>query len=158
MSAGSHTADSGTPAGNAPHEMPEVDVGLTLLWAAAIVAGVVVACIISGAIYGAKVRPVNERSLTPLNGEGLSLPAEPRLEGIEMMSGPKEDAVPTATVDRLKTYGWVDREKGVVRIPIQRAMELAVEREWLPSAPGEKNAKAARQHAPGTPLENKSSL
>ncbi|MCZ7648787.1 MAG: hypothetical protein M5U26_26605 [Planctomycetota bacterium] len=24
----------------------------------------------------------------------------------------------------LKTYGWVDKEKGVVRVPIERAMEL----------------------------------
>jgi hypothetical protein len=26
----------------------------------------------------------------------------------------------------LESYGWVDREKGVVRIPIDRAMELVV--------------------------------
>jgi hypothetical protein len=28
---------------------------------------------------------------------------------------------------RLTTYGWVDKEKGVVRIPIDRAMTLLVE-------------------------------
>jgi hypothetical protein len=28
---------------------------------------------------------------------------------------------------QLTTYGWVDREKGVVRIPIDRAMTLLVE-------------------------------
>lgn len=29
---------------------------------------------------------------------------------------------------KLTTYGWIDREKGIVRIPIERAMELSVER------------------------------
>jgi hypothetical protein len=28
----------------------------------------------------------------------------------------------------LATYGWVDREKGIVRIPIERAMQLLTER------------------------------
>jgi hypothetical protein len=28
----------------------------------------------------------------------------------------------------LSTYGWVDKNKGVVRIPLQRAMELQIER------------------------------
>jgi hypothetical protein len=29
----------------------------------------------------------------------------------------------------LESYGWVDKPSGVVRIPIERAMELMVERE-----------------------------
>jgi hypothetical protein len=37
---------------------------------------------------------------------------------------------------RLSTYGWVDRANGVVRIPIERAMEL-VAREGLPSRKAE---------------------
>jgi protein SCO1/2 len=36
---------------------------------------------------------------------------------------------------RLDGYGWIDREAGVVRIPIERAMQLVVER-GLPVAPG----------------------
>ena len=31
-------------------------------------------------------------------------------------------------LDRLNSYGWVSREEGIVRIPINRAMELLVER------------------------------
>jgi hypothetical protein len=30
--------------------------------------------------------------------------------------------------DRLETYGWVDRKGGVVRIPIERAMEIMAQR------------------------------
>jgi hypothetical protein len=29
----------------------------------------------------------------------------------------------------LNSYGWIDREKGIVRIPVERAMEMAVEME-----------------------------
>jgi hypothetical protein len=28
----------------------------------------------------------------------------------------------------LDSYGWVDRERGLVRLPIERAMELTLER------------------------------
>src|SRR4029079_11561512 len=110
------------------HESPEPDLPITLISTGAIIATVILACIASWVVYQAVVRPANERDQTPLYGEGLTLPAEPRLEGIEMMSGSNESTVPAAAVDRLKTYGWVDREKRVVRIPIQRAMELAIER------------------------------
>jgi len=34
----------------------------------------------------------------------------------------------------LTTYGWVDRSAGVVRVPVQRAMELLVQR-GLPARP-----------------------
>lgn len=35
----------------------------------------------------------------------------------------------------LSTYGWVDRQAGIVRIPIDRAMEILSQR-GLPSSPG----------------------
>jgi hypothetical protein len=49
--------------------------------------------------------------------------------------GPGLDAVPEVGLDRLlagetellTSYGWIDREGGVVRIPIERAMSLLVE-------------------------------
>jgi len=54
------------------------------------------------------------------------LPPEPRLE-IEPAAHlarlrAEEDAI-------LESYGWVDKQNGVVRIPIDRAMALMVERE-----------------------------
>ncbi len=35
----------------------------------------------------------------------------------------------------LHGYGWVDKTQGVVRIPVDRAMDLIVERNSIPSAP-----------------------
>ena len=36
--------------------------------------------------------------------------------------------------ETLASYGWVDRQAGIARIPIERAMELIAER-GLPAAP-----------------------
>ena len=59
-------------------------------------------------------------------------PPEPRLEANplepRLRMRAREDAV-------LTTYGWVDRDTGVARIPIGRAMELLVERGLPPSKP-----------------------
>ena len=42
----------------------------------------------------------------------------------------------------LATYGWVNREAGLVRIPIERAMELLVDRGLPSPAPKTKSATA----------------
>ena len=41
----------------------------------------------------------------------------------------------SAEMERLSTYGWMDRTSGVVHIPIDRAMELVAERGIGPLAP-----------------------
>jgi hypothetical protein len=59
-------------------------------------------------------------------------PPEPRLEANPLeprrRMRAREDAV-------LTTYGWVDRQTGVARIPIGRAMELLVKNGLPPSKP-----------------------
>lgn len=56
-------------------------------------------------------------------------PPEPRLQ-----THPLKDLADlrAAEKDVLESYGWVDRGAGVVRIPVQRALELTAER-GLPS-------------------------
>lgn len=54
------------------------------------------------------------------------LPPEPRLEIDPRASLARLRA---AEDERLTSYGWVDKPAGVVRIPVERAMELMVERE-----------------------------
>jgi hypothetical protein len=58
-----------------------------------------------------------------------TLPPPPRLQ-----TNPRGDLLELREAeDRvLATYGWVDRKAGVVRIPIEQAMKLTVER-GLPS-------------------------
>lgn len=89
-----------------------------------------------------------ERSLN----ERLRAIPEPRLEGLAEFSRPlrmpegekigqggrqpyvrPEDLQPGARPPSLQEYGWVDRQEGVVRIPIQEAMRLVAEHHLLPS-------------------------
>jgi hypothetical protein len=39
----------------------------------------------------------------------------------------------------LQSYGWVDRSAGIARLPIERAMELELERGKMRSIPKERN-------------------
>ena len=43
------------------------------------------------------------------------------------VENPKLKDIQARDTEALNTYGWVDKEKGVVRIPIERAMELEVQ-------------------------------
>ncbi len=59
------------------------------------------------------------RTVTP------ALPQEPRLQ----VDAPKDlQTFRTGEEKRLTTYGWVNKTNGQGRIPIERAMELLVER------------------------------
>ena len=75
----------------------------------------------------------NDRLLSPMVAASLKrTPPEPRLEPnpldprIRMRA--EEDAI-------LTSYAWVDKKSGIVRVPIDRAMELLVERGLPPSKP-----------------------
>lgn len=74
-------------------------------------------------------------ALSPLAvRERPEVPAEPRLEVAPTQQLLELHAREEQT---LSTYGWVDRGAGVVRIPVQRAIDLLAER-GLPAraAPG----------------------
>ncbi|HEX3602346.1 MAG TPA: hypothetical protein VHU84_19485 [Lacipirellulaceae bacterium] len=116
------------------HSTPEFNVPNTLLSAGAIITMILLCCAAGDWVFAAMLKPSAERSPTPLHGAGLVLPAQPRLEGIEMMSAENGTSTPVAPENREQTYGWTDRDKHTVHIPIARAMQLAVEQNWLPSA------------------------
>ena len=74
-----------------------------------------------------------DRPIPPLAAAGLRrTPPEPRLE-TDALSPRRRMLVQERAV--LTTYGWVDRGAGVVRVPIERAMDLLVERGLPPSKP-----------------------
>lgn len=139
-------AATGPEVASLHYEQPAVPIGRVLFWVATVVVTVVLSVIISRAIYVGLVRPARDRSATPLYGQGLVLPAEPRLEGIEMMSADRARNTPPDEA-KLHTYGWVDRDKKIVRIPIEQAMKLAVEQGWLHSS----TAADDQQKPTGTP-------
>jgi hypothetical protein len=57
--------------------------------------------------------------------EARQLPPEPRLQVSPQQDLRQMRAAETAV---LHSYGWVDRQAGIVRIPIERAIELLAER------------------------------
>ncbi len=60
-----------------------------------------------------------------------TLPPEPRLQVTPLQDLASYRAQQEQT---LHSYGWVDRKNGVVRIPIERAMDLLIQR-GLPARP-----------------------
>jgi hypothetical protein len=108
------------------HEHSDVNVRLILIFGAALL---VAALVIHLALYWLLER-YNESSPRPSRaasapGTQESLPPEPRLQ-----VAPRADMANMRAAEEreLQTYGWVDREKQVVRIPIDRAMQLIAER------------------------------
>jgi hypothetical protein len=112
------------------HERSDVNVRAILVFGIGLL---VVAVVIHIALYWllAVYRNTSARqepAANPLRAEN-QVPPEPRLQ-----VSPRDDlaAMRTAEDKELYNYGWVDKEKKVARIPIDRAMELIAER-GLPS-------------------------
>jgi hypothetical protein len=106
-------------------------------FSAGLIATVVLSGILMGLLFSFLLRwyPPGRRAL----------PAELRYEEVP---NPKLDVSPQLDLQQMKaredsilnSYGWVDRNAGVVRIPIARAMELLAERKLpvrQPPRPGE---------------------
>ena len=64
--------------------------------------------------------------LTSLDSSPRRLPPPPRLEGLQSLSGATPDAISEPAPQSV--YGWADREKGYIRIPISNAMEVIADR------------------------------
>ncbi len=92
--------------------------------------------------------------------EAELIPASPFAETRQLPSGPQLQVNPredwlkfhAAQQQALESYAWEDREAGTVRVPIERAMELLLEK-GVPVA-GENTAGAAGKRAPkGNPSQ-----
>ena len=131
-----HTpAELNPEAVKAGHEVGDVQlkpiynflIGLTLLS----VVSFVVVYVVFQLFAGYKSR--TSEKLTPMAQRQVGqLPPEPRLQ----VDALKEWVVFKAEQDSVvATYGWVDKGKGVVRLPLDRALEVMAEKPW-PHRPG----------------------
>lgn len=148
LATSAHANDSTTG-----HESPEVDLPRTILAAVSIAAMIFISAIVSQWLFYAYLQPLGERTATPLSGEGLVLPPSPQLEGVEMMSGTPANIAQSAAARQLQTYGWTDRDKRLIRVPIDQAMQIAIERNWLPSRASSTQSDASTD--PNTPAAEK---
>jgi hypothetical protein len=123
------------PAAVAGHETQDVSISAIVKFGVGLAIG---AAVVSGAMWGLlryfeASREKREEPVSPMVAANLKrTPREPRLEpdplAPRLAMRAREEAL-------LSSYGWVDRGAGVARIPIDRAMELLVERGLPPSKP-----------------------
>lgn len=120
-----HTGPHGSGGG---HEERDVSFRPLVRGLIALVALVVVAVVLMRVLLGylAVREAENSPPANPLaQSFGRQVPPEPRLQSDPLQDlqalHAEEDAV-------LTSYGWVDRQAGVVRIPLQRALDLLAQR------------------------------
>lgn len=109
----------------ASHELTDARIRPIVLTgvALAIVAAIVLAISI-GLFRFFVARPADVRA-NPMASEAPRFPPSPRIE--EHPAGELQQL--RQQEDRtLTTYGWVDRQAGIVRIPIDRAIDLQLQR------------------------------
>ncbi|HXM77219.1 MAG TPA: hypothetical protein VN971_10610 [Thermoanaerobaculia bacterium] len=120
------TEESGTPGPG--HERNTVSVRGVVRFLVSLAASLVV---ISAVVWGvfrllARDAKSEDRPLSPAVARSLArLPPQPRLEDRPLALRTELNAQEKA---RLSGYGWVDRNAGTVHIPIERAMDLLVQR------------------------------
>ena len=112
------------------HETTDANVGAVLGFGAALVAVGVLISLLVGlllAYFNANAREARRQQVEyPLAvARENRLPPEPRLQ-----ANPRQDLRNLRAQENqiLETFGWVDESAGIVRIPIQEAMKLTVER------------------------------
>jgi hypothetical protein len=86
---------------------------------------VVVGFIVYGTFQYLAARPASSVQSNPMTVFDSQIPPEPRIEEHPAIEIQQLHAQEDQT---LSTYGWMDKSKGVVRIPLDRAMELQMER------------------------------
>jgi hypothetical protein len=110
------------------HETSDVNINGILTFAAGLIVVAIVIHVVIWLLFqyfntreAAKVPPEYPLAIT----QEQRLPPEPRLQ-----TNPRQDLrdLHVAEEDVLKSYGWVDKNAGVVRIPIEDAMKIVVER------------------------------
>jgi len=127
------------------HEKSDVNVRALLAFGAAFVVFAAVSHFVLLMMYRQFVKIENQHQHVPLTmmerPESMTVPAIPRLQPFPAKSGPDVTIPPMATTpvtdmeemraaqeQALESYGYVDRQKGVVRIPIEEAKKLALQR------------------------------
>jgi hypothetical protein len=108
------------------HELKDVNVRNLLLLGGALCLILIASFVSMGLLFGYySGQPPAGPAPSALELEP-QVPPQPRLQLHEHSDLERKRQADEAT---LNSYGWVDRQTGVVRIPIERAMELMAERE-----------------------------
>jgi hypothetical protein len=121
------------------HEHSDVDANAILGFATGLVVGVVTVSLLVGLFFAylSTRAAISTIPQYPLGADlARRLPPEPRLQ-----AAPRQamDDLRTEEDRTLRSYQWVDRTTGVVRIPIDEAIRLTLER-GLPARASEEES------------------
>jgi hypothetical protein len=118
---------------SAGHELSDLSPRAIAIFGIALAATVIACVILAVWIFGFFAARVTKLDTPPSPLAKAAAPAGPHLQ----VSAPKDLEEMRAAEEKILTsYDWVDRQAGTVRIPIDRAMQLLVER-GLPAPPKE---------------------
>jgi hypothetical protein len=109
----------------AGYEHSDAQVRPLILFALALGVGLVVLAFAMHSVFGWFLGDVRVHEGPPHPMAAPSEPPPPRLQAAPALD---LEALRTREDELLHGYGWVDPAEGIVRIPIERAMELVVER------------------------------
>jgi hypothetical protein len=113
------------------HETRDLPIRPIVIFAAVLAAAILAVAGISRLLYNGLASHSEKAAGEASPLARPALPPAPRLQ----TNPPADLATFRAKEDReLSTYGWIDRSNGVVRIPIERAKALVLER-GLPARP-----------------------
>ncbi len=139
------------PAGGNGAKYEKSDFNMDFVWSfvwtllGLMFAGLVVAFLLYAG-YGKVWSKADERNQPSRLASTLPVrPPEPRLQD---MPAADLNEFRAREAEALHSYGWVEPNAGVVRIPIERAMELTLQR-GLPARAAEGNRAAEKGKAPG---------
>ena len=113
-------------------EKRDVNIGAVWKFGLGIAGGVLGSVLLMWFLFGQFAARETRRSPRPepmAAGNPQKEPPEPRLQKAPVIDF---KAFQAGEEVALKSYGWVDPEKGIVRIPVERALEL-VAKEGLPA-------------------------
>jgi hypothetical protein len=121
-----HNADAENP--DVVHEESDVNVSAILKYGAALLLAAALAQVFLWwlmGVYGRRHERAQTQVYPMAAGQQDRQPPEPRLQ-----TDPQQDLrnLRTRQEDLLKGYGWVNKEAGVARIPIEDAMKIVVDR------------------------------
>ncbi len=135
---GQETAREAIEAG---HEVSDVSIKGLMIFGGSLLAcvvGVLVAVAVFFKGFDLLNHTVNQQRSRSEPAAASLVKATPDYHGPLMQVKPEEDLrwMREHNATELDSYGWVDRSTGVVRLPIDRAMELIAQRGLPPVSPG----------------------
>lgn len=136
----------------AKHETTDVSVrGLTFFFVslAVVLTGAFVVIALVFRIFGAVDTYVDKSVARNEPGAASQVQLRADYDGPALQVVPEEDlkAMNAANDATLDHYGWVDKQAGVVRLPIDRAISLVAERGIPPVSPGQTVESIQQQRA-----------